>query len=166
MRIVLIGDFNLYQILETNAKKINQLKSEFSFNMRSNFTTHIADGILDLVLNNQWSDIVQWIPSPYSDHFILCKQIWHFLRYKCKCRKVNSKHMKTITRYFKEGNVNINFRDIRACIEEMIKKMFDIVVAYLPGLNHYDIDGKGLKGRGWSNIFHYDHLMNIPFNII
>ena len=122
MRIVLIGDFNLYQMLEANAKKINQLKSEFSFNVRSNFTTHIADGILDLVLDNHWSDIVQWIPSPYSDHFILCRQIWQFLRYKCKCRKVNSKHMETITKYFKEGNANINFRDMRACFEKMIKK--------------------------------------------
>ena len=57
--------------------------------------------------------------------------------------------MKTITKYFKEGNANINFRDMRACIEKMIKKMFDIVVAHLPGLNHCDIDEKGLSGRGW-----------------
>ena len=24
--------------------------------------------------------------------------------------------------------------------------MFDIIVAYLPGLNHYDIDGEGWRG--------------------
>ena len=27
--------------------------------------------------------------------------------------------------------------------------MFDIIVAYLPGLNHYDIDGEGWRGGGW-----------------
>ena len=26
--------------------------------------------------------------------------------------------------------------------------MFDIIVAYLPGLNHYDIDGEGWRGGG------------------
>lgn len=26
--------------------------------------------------------------------------------------------------------------------------MFDIIVAYLPGLNHYDIDGEGWRGEG------------------
>ena len=50
MRIVLVGDFNVNQMLEANVGKINQLRSEFSFNQRSNFTTHIAGGILDLVL--------------------------------------------------------------------------------------------------------------------
>ena len=43
--------------------------------------------------------------------------------------------------------------------------MFDIIVAYLPGLNHYDIDGEGCRGGGgwvvWSNIFHYVDLINI-----
>ena len=40
MRIVLVG--------EPNVKKINQLKSQFSFNQPSHFTTHIAGGILGL----------------------------------------------------------------------------------------------------------------------
>ena len=42
--------------------------------------------------------------------------------------------------------------------------MFDIIVAYLPGLNHCDIDGEGWRGGGgvvWSNIFHYVDLINI-----
>lgn len=45
--------------------------------------------------------------------------------------------------------------------------MFDIIVAYLPELNHYDIDGEGWRGGDggmgvvWSNIFHYVDLINI-----
>ena len=46
MKNVLV-DFNLDQMLETNVEKISQLKSEFSFNERSNFPTHFAGGILD-----------------------------------------------------------------------------------------------------------------------
>ena len=57
MRIALAGDFNLDQMLEANVEKIDRLKSEFNFNDHSYFTTHIAGGILDLVLDIQWSDI-------------------------------------------------------------------------------------------------------------
>ena len=53
MRIALAGDFNLDQMLEANVEKIDHRKSEFNFNDRSYFTTHIAGGILDLVLDIQ-----------------------------------------------------------------------------------------------------------------
>ena len=46
-----------------------------------------------------------------------------FSRYKCKRIELNGKRIvKSITGYSKEGNVKINFRDMRTCIEEMIKK--------------------------------------------
>ena len=67
MRIVLAG--------EVNVEKISHLKSEFIFSHPLNFTTHIVGGVLDLVLDNWQSDIVQWIPSLCSDHFVLCIQI-------------------------------------------------------------------------------------------
>ena len=66
MRIVVVGDFNLGQMLEVYFEKINQLKSEFNLNQLSNFTTYIAGAILDLVLDNQQSDIVQWKYSSFK----------------------------------------------------------------------------------------------------
>ena len=74
-RIVLVGDFNLDLRSRENVDKINPLKSEFYFNQRSNYKTHIQGGILDLVFDNKLSDDVKWVPSPYSDHFVLCVQI-------------------------------------------------------------------------------------------
>jgi len=35
----------------------------------------IHGGILDLVFDNKISELVHWIPSPYSDHFVLIFQI-------------------------------------------------------------------------------------------
>ena len=36
--------------------------------------------------------------------------------------------------------------------------MFDIIVAYLPGLNHYDIDGEGWRGGGGGGMVKYFSL--------
>ena len=41
------------------------------FNQRCDYSTHIHGGILDLVFDNKKSEPVEWMPSPYSDHFVI-----------------------------------------------------------------------------------------------
>ena len=74
-RTLIIGDFNLDQMLSENIEKINPLFAHFNLHQRSQYSTHIHGGILDLVFDNKSSELVHWIPSPYSDHFVLIFQI-------------------------------------------------------------------------------------------
>ena len=71
-RILLVGDFNLDMMLDENIHKTNPLLQRFNLHQRSQYSTHIQGGILDLVFDTNISDSVSWIPSPYSDHFSLC----------------------------------------------------------------------------------------------
>ena len=71
-RILLIGDFNLDQMLDENIHTTNPLLQRFHFHQHSHYSTHIQGGILDLVFDTNMGDCVSWIPSPYSDHFTLC----------------------------------------------------------------------------------------------
>ena len=66
-RTLVIGDFNMpgsYDVL-------NEALPPKTYHQRSQFSTHTRGGILDLVFDNRLSDPVEWMPSPYSDHFIL-----------------------------------------------------------------------------------------------
>ena len=71
-RTIILGDFNLDLMLRENVDKFAPLVTRFHLYQRSDYTTHINGGILDLVFDNTVKNIVSWIPSPYSDHFILC----------------------------------------------------------------------------------------------
>ena len=68
---VLLGDFNLDQMHDPYVELFQNLCNQFAFTQRSNYSTHIHGGILDLVFHNRKSTPVEWIPSPYSDHFII-----------------------------------------------------------------------------------------------
>ena len=70
-RTLIVGDFNMDQLLEANVEKFNRLIDEFRLFQRSTYSTHIRGGILDLVFDSSKSEPVSWIPSPYSDHFVL-----------------------------------------------------------------------------------------------
>ena len=74
-RVLIVGDFNLDQMLPENIEKLNPIIEHFNLNQRSQYSTHIFGGILDIVLDNNNSDPVYWIPSPYSDHFLLLIEI-------------------------------------------------------------------------------------------
>ena len=74
-RTLVIGDFNLDQMLIENVEMFNPLFQQFNFHQRSRYSTHIHGGILDLVFDDNKSESVEWIPSPYSDHFVLLIQI-------------------------------------------------------------------------------------------
>ena len=75
-RMVIVGDFNLDQMLDTNVQYIQPLLTEFKLTQRSNYTTHIHGGILDLVFDSSKNKDVLWMPSPYSDHFVLFAQLF------------------------------------------------------------------------------------------
>ena len=74
-RTLIVGDFNIDQMLNENVEKWHILVNEFQLHQRSQYSTHSHGGILDLVFDNKSSELVSWIPSPYSDHFVLFFQI-------------------------------------------------------------------------------------------
>ena len=61
------------QRLEENVELLNLLVNQrFCFQNKVDFTTHIGDGILDLILDDHTTQSsVPWQPTPFSDHFNL-----------------------------------------------------------------------------------------------
>ena len=70
-RTILLGDFNTDQFLQENVDAYHQLCQRYGFIQRCAYSTHIQGGILDLVFDNKKSDSVEWMPSPFSDHFVI-----------------------------------------------------------------------------------------------
>ena len=75
-RTLIVGDFNLDQMLNENVSEFESLCTYFNCVQRSGYSTHILGGILDLVFDNKRSEPVEWMPSPFSDHFIILIDIW------------------------------------------------------------------------------------------
>ena len=67
---IILGDFNLDQLHHPYVDLFDGICNRFSLTQRSNYSTHIFGGILDLVFHKK-KEPVEWIPSPYSDHFVL-----------------------------------------------------------------------------------------------
>ena len=74
-RMLIVGDFNLDQMLPEHVAKVNPLIQNFNLSQRSQYSTHIHGGILDLVFDTSNSNAVSFLPSPFSDHFVLFFQI-------------------------------------------------------------------------------------------
>ena len=74
-RMILLGDFNLDQRDQSNIVLFSELRQEFSLSQRSNSTTHIDGGILDLVFDNKSLSEVSFIPTVFSDHCIIIVSI-------------------------------------------------------------------------------------------
>ena len=70
-RTILLGDFNLDQMLQENVFAFQQLCEYFKFNQRVKYSTHILGGILDLVFDQKRTETAQWMPSAFSDHFVI-----------------------------------------------------------------------------------------------
>ena len=70
-RMLIIGDFNLDQMLPEHIASFTPLCSHYKLYQRSKYSTHIKGGILDLVFDDNRDTDVKWMFSPYSDHFIL-----------------------------------------------------------------------------------------------
>ena len=70
-RIILLGDFNLDLKSPEHISCFSEICNQFHFMQRSQWSTHKYGGILDLVFDDGSDKPVTWLPSPYSDHFIL-----------------------------------------------------------------------------------------------
>ena len=73
-RNLILGDFYIDQILAENTVQCQVLCTYFQLKQRSKYTTHNKGGILDLVFDdNTNAQLVKWMPTPFSGHFmILC----------------------------------------------------------------------------------------------
>ena len=70
-RTIELGNLIMNQLLEENINILQPLLTEFNLCQRSMYATNVEGGILDLVLDSAESNPVCWIPSPYSDHFVI-----------------------------------------------------------------------------------------------
>ena len=64
---IILGDFNL----PDNRNALNDVLPQDSFHQRCTYPTHIDGNILDLIFDDNCADAAAWMPSPYSDHFLI-----------------------------------------------------------------------------------------------
>ena len=69
------GYVNLDQMLPTIVTKIEPLIQNFNLSQRSQYSTHIRGGILNLVFDTSNSNVVPSLSLAYNDHFVLFFQI-------------------------------------------------------------------------------------------
>ena len=69
--MLIVDDFNRDQMLPEHVAKVNPLIQNFNLSQCSQCSTHIHGGILDLVFDTSNSNAVSFLPSPFSDHFVL-----------------------------------------------------------------------------------------------
>ena len=69
------GYVNLDQMLPTIVTKIEPLIQNFNLSQRSQYSTHIHGGILNLVFDTSNSNVVSSLSLAYNDHFVLFFQI-------------------------------------------------------------------------------------------
>ena len=70
-RIFIVLDFNLDLMLPENVSKVNLLIQNFNLSQRSQYSSHLHGGLLDLVFDTPNSNAVPSLPSPYSNHIVL-----------------------------------------------------------------------------------------------
>ena len=85
--MLIVGYFNLVQMLLEHVAKVNPLIQNFNLSQRSQYSTHIHGGILDLVFDTSKSSAVSFLPSPFSDHFVLFSKSDALLCTEFSCKK-------------------------------------------------------------------------------
>ena len=70
-RMLVVGDFNLDQMLPEHVAKVDPLIQNLKLSQRSQYSTHIHGGMLDLVFDTLNSNTVSSFLSTYSDHFVV-----------------------------------------------------------------------------------------------
>ena len=71
IRKIVVGDFNLDQLLQTNKDLVTRYAREMSLIQKVDYSTHIRGGIIDLVLDSEPTGTFDWIPSAFSDHYCI-----------------------------------------------------------------------------------------------
>ena len=69
--MLIVGGFNIDQMLPEHVAKVDPVIQNFNLSQRSQYSTRIHGGILDLMFDTSNSNTVSSLPSPYSDHFVL-----------------------------------------------------------------------------------------------
>ena len=69
-KMLIVGDFNLDQVLPEHVAKVNLLIQNFNLSQCSQYSTHIHRGILDLIFDTSNSNSVSFLASPFSDRFV------------------------------------------------------------------------------------------------
>ena len=88
-RMSIVGDFNLDQMLLEHVAKVNPLIQNFNLSQRSQYSTHIHGGILDLVFDTSKSNAVSFLPSPFIDHFVLFSKSDALFYTEFSCKKIS-----------------------------------------------------------------------------
>ena len=70
-RMLVVVDFNLDQMLPEHVAKVDPLIQNLKLSQRSQYSTHIHGGMLDLVFDTLNSNTVSSLLSTYSDHFVV-----------------------------------------------------------------------------------------------
>ena len=70
-RMLVVGDFNLDQMLPEHVAKVDPLIQNVKLSQRSQYSTHIHGGMLDLVFDTLNSNTVSSLLSTYSDHLVV-----------------------------------------------------------------------------------------------
>ena len=78
-RIFIVCDFNLDEILPDNIAKVDPLIQNFNMSQRLQYSTHLHGGALNLVFDTSNSNAFSFLPSPYSDHFVLFSKSDHYI---------------------------------------------------------------------------------------
>ena len=78
-RMLVVGDFNVDRMLLDHVAKFDPLIQNFNLSQRSQYSTDLHGGILDLVFDTSNSNTVSSLQSAYSDYFVLFFQIWQII---------------------------------------------------------------------------------------
>ena len=70
-RMLVVVDFNLDQMLPEHVAKVDPLIQNLKLSQRSQYSTHMHGGMLDLVFDTLNSNTVSSLLSTYSDHFVV-----------------------------------------------------------------------------------------------
>ena len=70
-RMLVVVDFNLDQMLPEHVAKVDPLIQNLKLSQRSQYSTHMHGGMLDLVFDTLNSNTVSSLLSTYSDHFFV-----------------------------------------------------------------------------------------------
>ena len=72
---LIVGYFNLDQMLPKSVTKVDALIQSFNLSQRSRYSTHMHREILDLVFETSNSNTASSLPSPIGDNFEFFLQI-------------------------------------------------------------------------------------------
>ena len=73
---IVLRDFNLDQMYDPYIDWFNDILTCFASTQHSNYYTDSYEGIFDLFFHNRKETPVEWLPMPYSDHFVLLIAVW------------------------------------------------------------------------------------------